>query len=86
MNNKYKILLMISLIVIMLSSCILPTSEGEPYVEPTYFFCLNNLSGDNQIELFETGYQSHPKIYVSNSDHAAYFSAENKVFLVNLQH
>lgn len=85
MKNKYGILVIISLIGIMLSSCILPTSEGKPYVEPTYFFCLNNLVGDNQVELFETGYQSHPKIYVSNSDHAAYFSDENNVFLVNVE-
>lgn len=69
----------------MLFSCFLPTSEGEPYVEPTFFFCLNNLAGDNQIELFETDFQHHPKMYVSNSDHVAYFSDENKVFLINVE-
>ena len=85
MKNKHKILFIIPLIVIMLSSCILPTSESEPYVTPTYYFCMNNLAGDNQVELFETGYQGYPKIYVSNSDHAAYFSDENNVFMVNVE-
>jgi len=84
MYCKYKNEILILFISIVIFSCTFLT-DNEPYIEPTYYLCLNNLDGDDQTILFEKDYSGSQKMYLSNSDHVGYLSDTENVFFVNVE-
>ena len=84
MNSKYILLLYILMISLLFSSCLILT-DNEPYIEPTFYLCLNNLDGDDQTILFEKDYVTSRKMYLSNSDYVGYYSDTDNVFLANVE-